>query len=345
MGWLKEQFRKVIEWKNQDENTIVYRFPLDDRREIMNKSVLVVNPGQKAVFVQEGKVADVFGPGTYKLDDIKNIPILTTLYNWKYLWESPYKGEIYYISTKQFLNRNWGTSNPIMMRDQDFGMVRVRGFGTYSFSVGEPTEAMEELCGAQGVMTIAKVDEYFRKVITSTLSNVIAESEIPALDLSMHYEELANAARARLKDDFANIGIKLNALYIENLSVPEEVEKMMDKRTNVGVMGGAMQGYAQMESIEAMKSAAKNGGSMSGIGISMGAGLGLGKMYAENMSQALSPEADTKTCPECNAKNKKTAKFCVECGYKFAQEERVCPECGAKIGGKAKFCPECGKKV
>lgn len=345
MGWLKEQFRKVIEWKDQDENVIVYRFPLEDRREIMNKSVLVVNPGQKAIFVQEGQIADVFSPGTYKLDDIKNLPILTTLYNWKYLWESPYKGQIYFISTKQFLNRNWGTSNPIMMRDQDFGMVRVRGFGTYSFSVGDPTSSMEELCGAQGILTISKVDDYFRKVITSTLSNVIAESEIPALDLSMHYEELADAARARLKNDFAEIGIKLNSLYIENLSLPEDVEKMMDKRTNVGVMNGAMQGYAQMESIEAMKDAAKNGQSMSGMGISLGAGLGLGKMYADNMSQALSSDADSKVCPECNSKNKKTAKFCVECGYKFVATERVCPECGAKVSGKGKFCPECGAKI
>ena len=356
MGWLSRQFRKVIEWKDQEADVIAYRYQFEkDRDEIMKKSVLVVNPGQKAIFVQEGKVADCFGPGTYELSDIKNIPILTKLYNWKYAWESPYKGNIYFISTKQFLNKNWGTTNPVMMRDQDFGMVRVRGFGTYSFSVGDPTEAMEELIGAQGTMTTKTVDDYFRKVITSTLSTVIAESEIPALDLSMHYEELANAAKNRLKDDFANIGIKLNALYIENLSLPEEVEKMMDKRTQVGVMGnGAMQGYAQMESIGAMRDAAKNNSNMGGLGMNIATGMAAASMFKQEMNDAKSGNTSIpggtvaeKVCPACGAKAKAKAKFCPECGAKFeaVEAEKVCPACGAKVKGTAKFCPECGAKV
>ena len=348
---IKKQLRKVIEWKDQDPNVIVYRYPLVDRDEIMRKSVLVVNPGQKALFVQEGKIADAFGPGTYELEDIKNIPILTKLYNWKYAWESPYKGQIYFISTKQFVNQNWGTTNPVMMRDQDFGMVRVRGFGTYSFAVGDPTEAMEELCGAQGVMTVKSVDDYFRKVITSTLSNVIAESEVPALDLSMHYEELANAARNRLKDDFANIGISLKALYIENLSLPEEVEKMMDKRTQVGVMGnGAMQGYAQMESIAAMRDVAKNQNAMGGLGMNIATGVTAAKMMGDALNDAKAGNTaapqNQKACPKCGAMIKATAKFCPECGEKLeVNTERVCPECGAKVSNRAKFCPECGAKV
>ncbi len=354
MGWLKNQFRKVIQWEDQDSDTLVWKYPLEKKQEIMRKSVLVVNPGQKAIFVQEGKIADAFGPGTYELSDIKNIPILTTLYNWKFAWESPYTGDVYFISTKQNINKKWGTTNPVMMRDQDFGMVRVRGFGTYSFSVGTPTKAMDELCGAMGKLTTAHVDDYFRKVITSTLSNVIAESEIPALDLSMHYEELANAAKNRLRDDFANIGIELNALYIENLSLPEEVEKMMDKRTSVGVMNGSMQGYAQMESVAAMRDAAKNPGGMSGIGIGLGAGVGMGRMFATEMKDALSgedapikdKEAQIK-CPSCGHEVKKGAKFCPECGAKIvvAPTKKFCPNCGKEITGSGKFCPECGAKL
>ncbi len=351
MGWLKNQFRKVIQWEDQDESTLVYKYPLEKKQEIMRKSVLVVNPGQKAIFVQEGKIADAFGPGTYELSDIKNIPILTSLYNWKFAWESPYTGDVYFISTKQNINMKWGTTNPVMMRDQDFGMVRVRGFGTYAFSVGTPTKAMDELCGAMGRFTVKHVDDYFRKVITSTLSNVIAESEIPALDLSMHYEELANAAKNRLKDDFANIGIVLNALYIENISLPEEVEKMMDKRTSVGVMQGSMQGYAQMESVAAMRDAAKNPGGMSGIGIGLGAGVGMGKMFADEMKGALSgDEAPAKEptvkCPSCGYDVKKGAKFCPECGAKMAvATKKFCPNCGKEITGNSKFCPECGAKL
>ena len=353
MGWLKNQFRKVIQWEDQDANTLVWKYPLEKKQEIMRKSVLVVNPGQRAIFVQEGKIADAFGPGTYELEDIKNIPILTTLYHWKYAWESPYTGDVYFISTKQNIDMKWGTTNPVMMRDQDFGMVRVKGFGSYSFSIGTPTQAMDELCGAQAKLTIGAVDGYFRRVITSTLSNVIAESEIPALDLSMHYEELANAAKARLKDDFANIGIVLNSLYIENLSLPENVEKEMDKRTSVGVMHGAIGDYAQLQAVEAMRDAARNPGNpMAGMGVGLGAGLGMGKMFVNEMNGALNnndqqaaKEAKAK-CPKCGAEISANAKFCPECGEKIVvATKKFCPECGKEVSIKAKFCPECGAKI
>lgn len=380
MGFFKKQFRKVIQWETGDPNTIVWKYPLEKKEEIMRKSQLVVREGQKALFVQEGKLADVFGPGTYELSDIRNIPVLTALYNWKFAWESPYTGDVYFVSTKQFINNKWGTSNPVMMRDQDFGMVRVRGFGTYSFAVGTPTNAMNELFGATGGLSVRNVDEYFRKIITSVLSNVIAESNYPALDLAMHYDELSDMARQKMEEKFDEIGIVVKELIIENLSLPEEVEKMMDKRTQLGVMNGSMQGYAQMESIGAMRDAAKNPGGMSGAAIGIGAGLGLGKMFSENMNMfgaqsAPSEQAATALCPSCGAKVRAGAKFCPECGkpiadrpsgdaivcpkcktrvkvgVKFCPEcgqslgDKVCPKCGAKCSPAAKFCPECGEKV
>ena len=322
----------------------------------MRKSTLVVREGQKALFIQEGILADVFGPGTYQLNDIRNFPLLTQLYHWKTLWESPYTGDVYFISTKQFLNMKWGTSNPIMMRDQDYGVVRVRGFGVYSFAVGTPTNALRELIGSMSSFTVRNVDEYFKKIITSTLSNVIAESNIPALDLAMHYDDLAEMAKAKLADEFDKIGIEIKSLVIENLSLPEDVEKMLDKRTNVGVMKGAMREYTQMESIEAMKSAAKNPGGMSGMGVGMGAGLSMGKMFVDTMSSVSNaPEEkqveekvqydDSVVCPKCHASVPSNSKFCPECGNNMIPPKKICPSCGIEVGEKVKFCPECGARV
>ena len=356
MGFLKNQFRKVIQWERDNVNDIIYKYPLERKEEIMRKSTLVVREGQKALFIQEGKLADVFGPGTYQLNDIKNFPLLTQLYHWKTLWESPYTGDVYFISTKQFLNMKWGTSNPIMMRDQDYGVVRVRGFGVYSFAVGTPTNALRELIGSMSSFTVRNVDEYFKKIITSTLSNVIAESNIPALDLAMHYDDLAEMAKAKLADEFDKIGIEIKSLVIENLSLPEDVEKMLDKRTNVGVMKGAMREYAQMESVEAMKNAAKNPGGMSGMGVGMGAGLSMGKMFVDTMSSVSNApqepqveekvQYDTKVkCPKCHASVPSTSKFCPECGNNMTPPKKVCPSCGIEVGEKVKFCPECGARV
>lgn len=348
VDFLKRQFRKVIQWENDDRDTIVWKYPLERKEEFMRKSVLVVREGQKALFIKEGKLCDVFGPGTYELEDIKNIPILTALYNWKYAWETPYTGDMYFISTKQFIDNKWGTSNPIMMKDKEFGMVRVRGYGVYSFAVGTPTNAMNELFGSMGELTVKDVDDYFKKIIVSILTNAIAESGISALELAMHYDDLSALAQAKMQDDFAKLGIDIKGLYIENLSVPEEVEKMIDKRTQVGVMNGAMQGYAQMQSVEAMRDAAKNPGISGGIanaGVGLGAGLGIGKLFADGMGSI--KDDNTKACPHCGATIKKSAKFCAECGKSVQeeQEKAVCPKCGTKVRKNAKFCPECGEKL
>lgn len=356
MGFLKNQFRKVIQWESDNVNDIIYKYPLERKEEIMRKSTLVVREGQKALFIQEGKLADVFGPGTYQLNDIRNFPLLTQLYNWKYLWESPYTGDVYFISTKQFLNMKWGTSNPVMMRDKDYGVVRVRGFGVYSFAVGTPTNALRELIGSMSSFTVRNVDEYFKKIITSTLSNVIAESKIPALDLAMHYDDLAQMAKEKLADEFEKIGIEIKALVIENLSLPEDVEKMLDKRTNVGVMKGAMREYTQMQSVEAMQSAAENPSGMGGMGVGMGAGVAMGRMFAETMSTVSNsieePQVEEKVlyddsveCPNCHAMVAKMSKFCPECGNNMTPPKKLCPSCGAEVGAKSKFCPECGARV
>lgn len=345
--FIKRQFRKVIQWETDDKNAIVWKFPLERREEIMRKSTLVVREGQKAIFIKEGKLCDVFGPGTYELDDIKNIPILTALYNWKTAWESPYTGDLYFVSTKQFIDNKWGTSNPVMMKDKDFGMVRVRGFGVYSFAIGVPTYAMNELFGSTGGLTVSDVDNYFKKIIVSVLTNSIAESGVSALELAAHYDDISAIALAKMQDDFGKMGIEIKGLYIENLSVPEEVEKMIDKRTSVGVMGDAMAGYAQMETVGAMRDAAKNpgmSGGMANAGIGLGAGLGIGKMFAEGMAGATSGAAGA-TCPHCGAKIKAGSKFCPDCGKAISAAGAKCPSCGKSVPSGTKFCPECGASL
>lgn len=344
--FLKRQFRKVIQWENEDPNMIVWKYPLERKEEIMRKSQLVVREGQKALFIQEGKLADVFGPGTYELSDIRNIPLLTALYNWKFAWESPYTGDVYFISTRQFINNKWGTSNPVMMRDKEFGMVRVRGFGTYSFSVGTPTAAMSELFGSMQQLSVQNVDEYFRKIVVSVLSETIAELGVPALDLAMHYSELSEAASVRAREILNKVGIELKELIVENLSLPAEVEKMMDKRTQIGVMGGSMQQYAQMESVGAMRDAARNPGGMANVGVGLGAGVGIGKMFADGMRGAMEETPAAKAvCPHCGASVKAGAKFCPECGKSMKAAGKVCPKCGSAVKASAKFCPECGQSL
>lgn len=341
--FLKRQFRKVIQWETTDKNMIVWQYPLERKEEIMRKSTLVVREGQKAIFIKEGKLCDVFGPGTYELDDIKNIPILTALYHWKTAWESPYTGDLYFVSTKQFIDNKWGTSNPVMMKDKDFGMVRVRGFGVYSFAVGVPTYAMNELFGATGGLTVSDVDNYFKKIIVSVLSNAIAESGVSALELSAHYDDIAAIALSKMQIDFDNLGIEIKGLYIENLSVPEEVEKMIDKRTSVGVMSDAMPGYAQMETIGAMRDAAKNpgmAGGMANAGMGVGMGIGIGQMFAGNMSAAM-----TQSCPHCGSPVKAGAKFCPNCGKPVGSAKEKCPKCGKEVPAGTKFCPDCGTNM
>ncbi len=345
--FFKRQFRKVIQWETDDKNAIVWKYPLERKEEIMRKSTLVVREGQKAIFINEGKLTDVFGPGTYELDELKNIPVLTALYNWKTAWETPHTADLYFVSTKQFIDNKWGTSNPVMMKDANFGMVRVRGYGVYSFAVGVPTYAMNELFGSTGGLTVSDVDNYFKKIIVSVLTNSIAESGVSALDLAAHYDDISAIALEKMKEDFGKIGIEIKGLYIENLSVPEEVEKMIDKRTSVGVMGDAMSGYAKMETIGAIRDAARNpgaGAGMASAGVGLGAGLGLGKMFAESMSDVSTP-ATGATCPHCGAAVSAGARFCPECGKSVSAAGITCPSCGKEVPAGTKFCPDCGASL
>ncbi|WP_313235871.1 SPFH domain-containing protein [Sporosarcina ureae] len=339
----KNQFIEVIEWQAQDANTLVYQFPVHNN-EIKMGAELTVRESQVAVFVNEGEIADVFGPGRHILYT-QNMPILTKLKSWKYGFNSPFKAEVYFINTKQFINQKWGTSNPIMMRDPDFGMIRLRGYGIYSYRVSDPTVFLRELFGTNSSYDTNSIEGHLKKMIISGLADLFAESQIPALDLSMHYDELSEQGKEKMISRFAAFGFEITSLYIENLSLPKEVEEAMDKRTSMGVLGN-MQQYQQYQAAEAMRDAAQNEGGMAGAGVGMGAGMGMGQVMAnamnQNQTQQPPAQAATKSCPHCQATINADAKFCGQCGKSVETDKIPCIKCETMIPKDAKFCSSCG---
>ena len=347
MGFFKNvvssQFIDVIEWTDDTQNTMVHRYDMNGK-EIMMGAQLTVRESQVAVFVNEGQLADVYQPGRYELTT-QNMPIMTALKAWKFGFNSPFKSDVYFINTKQFLDRKWGTSNPVMMRDAEFGMIRIRAFGIFAFRVTNPEVFLKEVFGTNAMFTVEDVEGQIRRTLVSGLSDAIAESKIPALDLAANYEELSQYSLKALAPKVESLGLSLTSFVIENISLPEEVEKSIDKRTSMGVVGD-LNRYSQFQAAEAMREAANNpGGGMAGMGVGMGAGAAMGQMFAQSMNgAAAAPQAATVPCVACGKPIPVGSKFCPECG---APQNTVkkCKTCGAELKPDAKFFPECGQKV
>lgn len=322
---LKGQLIDVIEWKEDSSSIMVHRYE-NNGKEIMMGAQLTVRESQVAVMVNEGKIADVFGPGRYELST-QNMPILTALKSWKFGFNSPFKAEVYFINTHQFLDQKWGTSNPVMMRDAEFGMVRLRAFGIYSFRVGDPAAFLKEVFGTSAYMTVEGVTGQIKRTLVSGLSDAIAQSKIPALDLAANYDELSQYALQAVAPRISALGLKLESLVIENISLPEEVEKAMDRRTSMGVVGD-LNKYTQFQAAESMREAANNQNGVAG----MSAGFGAAAMMTQAMQfaqQQASPVAPAAPAAPADAPAGDT-KFCTECGSRIARNAKFCPECGAK---------------
>lgn len=341
---IKGQLIDVIEWTDSSSKTMVHKYDMNGK-EIMMGAQLTVRESQVAVFVNEGEIADVFEPGRYELQT-SNMPVLTALKSWKYGFNSPFKADVYFINTKQFLDMKWGTSNPVMMRDAEFGMIRIRAFGIYSFKVSDPVKFLKEVFGTAGLFTVDGVEGQIKRTLVSGLSDAIAESKIPALDLAANYEELADYSIKAINPKLAELGLILCSFVIENISLPEEVEKSIDKRTSMGVLGNLDQ-YAKYQAAEAMRDAANNPNGMAGMGVGMGAGAAMGQMFAQGMNpapaQAAAPAAAGSACTACGAVIPAGSKFCPECGAK-QNASAFCTNCGKEIPAGTKFCPECGAK-
>ena len=345
---IKGQLIDVIEWTDSSNKTMVHKYDMNGK-EIMMGAQLTVRESQVAIFVNEGEIADIFEPGRYELQT-SNMPILTALKSWKYGFNSPFKSDVYFVNTKQFLDTKWGTSNPVMMRDAEFGMIRLRAFGIYSFKVSDPKTFLKEVFGTAALFTVDGVEGQVKRTLVSGLSDAIAESKIPALDLAANYDELANFAMQSINPKLASLGLTLCSFVIENISLPEEVEKSMDKRTSMGVLGNLDQ-YAKYQAAEAMREAAnnENGGGMAGMGVGMGAGAAMGQMFAQSLNNTAAPAAPAPAaaagavCSACGAAIAAGSKFCPECGAK-QNAGAFCTSCGKEIPAGTKFCPECGAK-
>ena len=345
MGFFKTNLLKSLEWVDNSQDTIVYKYPMDGRQ-IQYGSKLTVRESQVAVFLNKGKIADVFGPGMYTLQT-SNLPILTQLFSWGYGFKSPFYADVYFVNTKQFTNQKWGTSNPITMRDKDFGTIRLRGYGNYAFKVSNAELFLKELFGTNSTFTTDDIASYLKSIIVSSISDTIAESKISALDIASNLLEFSNIATETLSTTFTNLGLELTKLVIENISFPEEVEKAIDTRSSMGVLSDKMDTFVKYQSAHAIRDAAQNQG-VAGLGTQLGSGIALGEIMknsltsSTNETKAEAP-ADGKFCPSCGAQNAKNAKFCAECGEKLSSKGK-CPACGADVG-KGKFCPECGEKL
>ncbi len=285
LDWGKAQCLDIIQWLDDSNDTMAWRFPMRGQ-EIQNGGKLVVRESQEAVFVNEGQFADAFGPGTHTLTT-QNLPILATLKGWKYGFESPFKSDVYFLNTKLFNDLGWGTPNPIMMRDADFGVLRIRAFGIYSIRVVDAKAFLKNVVGTTGVFTVADIQEQLRKSLVSRFTDALGEAKVPALDLAAKYDELSDLLRQKMDPEFRTMGLECSKLFIENISLPEEVEAMMDKRTSVGMMAPVMGAYTQMQVADSLPLAAQNPGGLAGMGMGLGMGVGMGNMMGQQMGAAM----------------------------------------------------------
>lgn len=289
MDFIKKQFIDVIQWTEQDEGTLAWRFPMAGM-EIQYGASLTVRESQMAVFVNEGKIADVFGPGIYKLTT-QTIPVLTYLKNWDKLFESPFKSDVYFFSTRQQVDQRWGTPQAITIRDKDFGAVRLRAFGNYSYAVADPRAFHTKISGTREVYTVAELDGQLRGLILQHISDAIAQSGVPFLDLAANQVEFANALHKEMTPAFEAIGLRLDTMTVQNVSLPEELQKIMDQRIGMGMVGNDMGKFVQYQTGQAIpemaKAAGQGGGSVAGDAMGLGAGLAMGQVLAQNLQKGL----------------------------------------------------------
>jgi membrane protease subunit (stomatin/prohibitin family) len=270
---LRHEFIDIIEWLDDSRNTLVWRFPRY-QNEIKQGAQLIVRPGQLAVFVHRGQVADIFEPGTHTLNT-QNLPLLSTIAGWKYGFNSPFRSEVYFVSTRQLTDLKWGTPNPIMLRDPEFGPIRLRAFGTYALKATDAKALLTELVGTDGAVEADEITELLRSIIAEAFADVLAEKQIAALDLAAHYREFSEELRkyvcAKIDDEY---GLEVPQLFIVNISFPEAVEKMLDTRTSMGIVGD-MNKFQQFQFGQAITEAAKNPGAGGADGLGLGMGIAM----------------------------------------------------------------------
>jgi membrane protease subunit (stomatin/prohibitin family) len=310
-----KQFIDILQWTEHEDGVLAYRFPVQDM-EIQNGGQLTVRESQMAVFVNQGRIADVFGPGQYTLAT-RNLPILTDLLNWSKEFESPFKSDVYFFSMRLQMDQRWGTATPITIRDKEFGAVRLRGYGIYSYRVSDPRAFYANVSGTRDLYYVADLEGQLRNTIVARMTDVFAPSEVSFLDMAANQGALANKVAEVLRPTFAELGLELDSFVVENISLPEELQKVLDQRIGMGMIGD-MGRYTQFQTAQAIAAAAANPG---GGAAATGAGIGAGVVMGQAMMNAVKPEA----APPAASSG---SKFCMECGKPLPAEAKFCPECG-----------------
>lgn len=290
---LSGEFIDIIEFLDPTQNTIVHRFERF-QNEIKNNAKLVVREGQMAVFINEGQLADVFSPGTHTLNT-QNLPILSTLKGWKYGFNSPFKAEVYFVSTKTFIDQRWGTKNPIILNDDRFGMIEVRAFGTYTFKIGDPGKFIKEIVGTSGTFTTEQINDQLRSAIVTRFTDSIGEANLPIETYAANLNELSLAIFAYMKDDFEVYGMDVTKFLIENVSMPDDIKKEIFELSRLNHVD--LNKLMQMKAAKAMEAAANNPSGVAGAGVGMGAGFAMANQFGQAMAQGQGAQPVANTPP------------------------------------------------
>jgi membrane protease subunit (stomatin/prohibitin family) len=345
----------LVEYLDPTGNILAARVPPDGSGELRLGSQCVVREGQLAFFARDGRFLDMLIPGRHTLTTA-NIPLLVDFIKLPFGNKSPFRADVYYVSLQQHTDLKWGTPQPIPMRDAQFGMVRLRAFGTYIAQVAEPRKLLTSVVGTRGRFTVQDLEEQLRSSIIARVADVLAERmrerKLSVLDLATEYDELSEMAHEALKKDFAGLGMELTRFYINTISVPEELERRFDQIGGVAAMGG-MDDYTRFKAAEALQDAARSGGNnLAGAGVGLGVGVNLGAIMGQALTPTLQPQQPApvpaapaaqpqgRPCAKCGARNIASAKFCNECGSSL--RAAACPKCGHVPQPGAKFCIECG---
>jgi membrane protease subunit (stomatin/prohibitin family) len=328
--FLRKQFIDVIQWTESGPGVLMYRFPMRDM-EIQSGAQLTVRESQLALFVNEGRAADAFGPGLHTLIT-QNLPLLTNLMNWDKMFESPFKSDVYFFSTRTQTGQKWGTQQPITIRDKEFGAVRLRAFGMYAFKVANPAVFQQTVGATDAEYTVAQIEPQLRNAILSGFTSAFAAANVPFLDMAANQAQLATQIAAAVQPAFEQFGLKLDTFTVENLSLPDELQKRLDERISMNIIGD-MRTYTAFQAAQSIPIAAANEGGIAGLAAGLGAGVGLGGAITnalagaagappapgvaqppERLAPPVAPSAESKFCINCGTKLPSIAKFCSACG-------------------------------
>ena len=321
--FLEKQLIAVIQWNEPEQGILAYRFPMQDM-EIENGGRLTVRESEMALFVNEGKIADVFGPGLYTLNT-ENLPLLSDLMNWGKGFESPFKSDVYFFSTHLEIDQKWGTATPITIRDSEFGAVSVRSYGIYSYRIVDPRAFFTQISGTRQSYGVADLEDQLRNTIIARMTEVFATSDLAFLDLAANESALAAKISEQVKPAFTALGLDLTQFVVENVSLPDALQKSLDQRIGMKIVGD-LDRYSQFAAAQAMTIAAANPSGGAAIGMGLGAGAAIGQVMAASLKTAFAaPVAAPSAAPAASAQN---TKFCIACGHSIPQRASFCPDCG-----------------